>query len=145
MTRKKTLQLVCLFVGIVVAGTGFWGISTAWYYFTASPLRLGLPSDAQEVQYEYRDMFPSDYTCHIKARVTPEQFADYCREFKLTIHVPDRKYSDDIMWLSWRGPAPPPWFDPSESISETFDRQSRSEWTLAKYERGFLFVAAFSH
>jgi hypothetical protein len=119
-----------------------WGRMTQWGF------RRALPSNAEDVHEWFReDGFLPDYSYKLKAKISEEQFHQYVERFELTQHYPLRQYSDDIEpWLRWKADrAAPEWWDPSESLVQTFVRQSGDNWTYAKRERGYLYLKSIEH
>ena len=143
VTRKKWVLLglggACL---VAVLASLAW---YSWYRLSTSPLRLALPRGSTDVADMYVDMWP-DYSYFLKAKLpSTKAFAQYCTDMNLTPHSEQRSYSDNMTWLSWSSLEPIVWWKPSSSLSGTFVRQSGHEWTMAKYEDGYLYVHSFSH
>jgi hypothetical protein len=113
------------------------------------PLRAALPASAVDVQDFYEDMSP-DYGYYLTAKISQKDFAAYCASQGLTPHTPERKYSDDDFWLSWKAMRPNseksmPWWQPDDRLGDTFVSQNGHNWTMAKYQDGVMYVKAFSH
>ncbi len=142
LRKKRTLVAAFVLVLAVVivwlcSGAGQWGF------------RRALPPSAQDVhEWFQEDSFLPDYTYMLKARITEQEFRNYVDRFQLTPHTPARVYSQDTEpWLRWH-PArseTEAWWDPGESLSETFVRQEGDTWTFAKYENGYLYLYSLNH
>ena len=108
-----------------------------------------LPSTATEIQESvWADGFLPDYSYILRARISGQEFADFCLRLKLTPHSESRTYSDDKHWLSWT--ALPnvdggDWWGATESLERTFVRQDGTSWSFAKYENGYLYFQSLCH
>jgi|UniRef100_UPI00378382F2 hypothetical protein len=144
MVRISKKKLWCgLAVTIIsLAAWFFWPASNEWSFHRA------LPRSAQGVQEWYwADGFLPDYSYHLKARITQQEFDNYVKKLGLTPHTLERAYTDDVHWLNWQ--ALPQftngWFDPSDSLTATFVSQEGDCWAFAKYEKGNLYVTSLNH
>jgi hypothetical protein len=142
VSRKTTVVVFGIVFVIVVLVVAFGQRLTQW------PFRHALPSNAQDIHEWFReDGFLPDYAYKLKARISDKEFHAYVKRFELTPHHPDRQYSGDIKpWLHWRSQRPAiDWWDPSESLDNTFVRQVGDSWTYAKWERGYLYLKSLDH
>jgi hypothetical protein len=124
-----------------------WG-AWDWRELNVRPLRRALPSSAADVhEWGYADGFLPDFTYLLKARINPDEFQSYVKKARMTPHTADRKYDDDDTWLNWRfrGSCHETWWDPSDSIENTFVRNHGEEWGYAKYENGYIYVKSLDH
>ena len=140
--KRRWLRIVAILLA-VGAVYFLWMRPDQWRF------RRELPWSAQGIQeWHWSDGFLPDYSYHLKARITEEQFHTYIAKFGLALHTPTRQYSESPdPWLSWQS-APGfggGWWDPSESLEHTFVRQGHDTWTFAKYERGHLYLASLNH
>ena len=139
--RKRFVALVITLV-VVALVWAWWGRMNQWGF------RRALPSNAEDVHEWFReDGFLPDYSYQLKAKISDEQFHRYIERFELTPHSPERQYSEGPEpWLSWQNNGPTiEWWDPSESLAETFVKQSGDNWTYAKRERGYLYLKSLEH
>ncbi len=137
--RFVALVIVLLVVAMVWA---LWGQLNQWEF------RRALPSNAEDVHEWFReDGFLPDYRYKLKAKISDEQFHRYIERFELTPHSPQRRYSDSPeTWLRWQDHRrQTEWWDPSESLDETFVRQVGDTWTYAKREREYLYLQSINH
>jgi hypothetical protein len=111
--------------------------------------RRALPPSAEDVhEWSREDGFLPDYSYKLKAKISEDQFHLYIDRFQLTPHAPDRQYSQDAkIYLQWRAETNPEiaWWNPTESLAETFVRQVGDNWTFAKRERGYLYLKSLDH
>ncbi len=144
MRKRTRILAACAGAGLLVFGC-WW----AGWEMTTPPARKALPWSAREVRDEGSEDFPSDYTYYLKARIAAEGFAPYCRKLGLSPHSQGRKYAADATWLSWMpltlSGKDIPWWDPSGSLEGTWVQQEGHSWTLAKFERGFVYLKSLSH
>ncbi len=139
--RRRFVALVLAVVVVAVAWAS-WGRMTQWGF------RRALPSNAEDVHEWIReDGFLPDYSYKLKAKISDEDFHRYIDRLKLTPNAAGRQYSQDAeAWLRWQpDPAAPEWWNPSESLAETFVRHSGDNWTYAKRERGYLYLKSLEH
>lgn len=134
--------LIMALVAALAVATLAWIVSERWNQWE---FRRVLPRDAQDV-HEFAQEFGllPDYTYQLKAKISEEQFRRYVKRLGLTPHFPGRQFTDDPAWLSWeRGD--PDWWDPSGSLDGTYVEQIGDTWTLAKRERGYLYLWSVCH
>src|SRR5688572_18330631 len=121
-----------------------------WFFWPSSQwsFRRALPRTAQDVhEWYWEDRFLPDYSYHLKAKITPDEFQRYVQRLGLTLHTPVRQYQDDMHWLSWQS-APGftnRWWDVSDSLVGTYVEQGHDTWSFAKYERGYVYVSSLNH
>jgi len=112
-----------------------------WARFHEWGFRRELPWSAKDVHERYdSDVLLPDYSYNLKAKITQGEFRLYVTKFGLTPHTSTRQYSespDPI--LNWQS-ATNSWWDPSDSMQNTFVWQGGTTWTFAKYERGHLYL-----
>jgi hypothetical protein len=143
---KGTVTLVGVLLALVLAG-GF-----GWVFLARSDewvFRRNLPGTAVDVsEWDRSETLLPDYSYHLKASITEEQFGIYITKFGLTPHSETRQYSQSPSpWLSWQA-APGfqgSWWDPSDTLAGTFVHQEGDTWTFAKYENGYLYLASLNH
>ena len=118
----------------------------AWDYFTTEPLKRALP-DGAEVLYERRLSRPPDFSCYLKVDMDESSFREYCRRLGLTPHHPDRKYTDDTMWLSWDvlSEGRDEDWNPTPGMAGWYVKQVGDGWTFAKWENGTMYLKALTH
>ena len=107
-----------------------------------------LSTNATDVlEWSWSDGFLPDYSYVMRARVSRSDFESFCTALSLTLHTPDRSYTDDAHWLAWS--APPgftnTWWDVSPSLEGTYVSQGNDTWSFAKYENGFLYFQSLNH
>jgi hypothetical protein len=110
--------------------------------------RKKLPWSATDIHEIYWTDFPlPDYSYNLKAKISESQFLKYISKFGLSPHTTDRQYSDDVIWLNWD--APPDnkgsWWNPTDSLTNTFVWQGNDTWIFAKYEHGYLYLGSLNH
>jgi hypothetical protein len=139
--KKKFLLLVLVPLLLFAFIAGY-----AYYWFTASDLRRELPWAASEIKEQSYDLFP-DYSYFLKAKMPEKDFAKYVGGLGLTLHTSASQYGDDMQWLHW--PSPPfrqlDWWNPTPSLEQTYVQQAGHEWTLVKYEDGYVYATSYSH
>jgi len=135
--RQHRLKLI----GIYALGICLTYNLLGWDFRKELPL---LASDVHE--HFYADGFLPDYSYFLKAKMSEQQFQRYIAKFKLTLHTPDRKYSEDL-WLDWGGShlAPLSWWDPGKTLEHTYVWEGGDTWTFAKYEHGYLYLKSLNH
>ncbi len=140
--RPRT-RLVAIGLAVVVASLTWILWADQWKF------RRELPRGAEDVHEWIReDGFLPDYSYMLKAKLTEKQFREYVERLELTPHSPMRHYTQDAQpWLRWdKGhDAETDWWDPSESLEDTFVSQRGDIWTYAKYERGYLYLKSLNH
>ena len=105
---------------------------------------------------QFEDGFLGDGTYKLKAKITKAQFDSIVKALGATPHTKKRKYTDDIMWLSWGTKPIDPFsdniqkkvtksWDPDDSTSSSYVIQRGNSWTLLKLERGFLYFLSINH
>ena len=107
-----------------------------------------LPEKATEIEeWSWSDGFLPDYTYFMRARVSESGFTEFITKLDLTLHTASRSYSQDVSMLSWHysPEGNVAWWNPSESLQETYVSESSDTWTFAKYEGGFLYFHSFSY
>ena len=127
-------------------------VGVGWF-ISARPdqwaFRRALPWSASDVhEWIWSETLLPDYSYHLKARVTEEEFGRYTARFGLTPHAETRQYSEAApLWLSWRTPDnfKGDWWTPSETLNGTFVANEGRTWTFAKYEHGYLYLASLAH
>ena len=138
----RWLHILAIFLAICFA----WFL---WYRPDQWRFRHKLPWSAQDVHEWHReDGFLPDYSYLLKAKITEAQFRRYITKFGLTSHTASRQYSESPdPWLSWEA-APSfdgGWWNPSDSLEDTFVWQGYDTWTFAKYEHGYLYLSSINH
>jgi len=137
------LMTPVLVVGVLIFGFPF----SRSGHFTPS-WKSELPSTATEVYEEGSgEKIPGDYSYRMRAKVSEEEFADFCKRLEMTLHTEDREYDDLEYGFSWEGnPAGcGGWWVPTDSTEETFVWQKGHTWSYAKYEDGHLYFGSFKH
>jgi hypothetical protein len=109
------------------------------------PHRKALPIATLDVhEWEWHDFLITDYAYCLKAKMSRGEFIEYIALFDLSLHPATPKRSDDMPPPQWSGPDEPnDWWDVTETMDSTYYIWPRYDsWTLAKYERGYLYLHA---
>jgi len=140
MTKtKKRWLLAGACVGILAAfAAGGWYV---WYTLTTRPAVRALPSSASDLHEFYRDSgFPLyDYEYKMKARMPLEEFSTYVARLGLSPSVrgPGGPVPD---WTS----GDPDWWNPTFSPVRTYYHVEEDSGEMAKWEKGWVYVYAWS-
>lgn len=115
----------------------------AYDYFTMG-FRKALPFSTWDIQESYwSDGFLPDYSYCLKAKMTREEFEAYISRFGLTLNptIPDLG-RDEMPSPSWGGPwGGASWWDVTSTMDSTYYEWPKLDnWTLAKYEHGYLYL-----
>ncbi len=141
--RRPGKQFVAMAIAALIVVALAWPL---WTWMNQWEFRRALSSNAEDVHEWVRaDGFLPDYTYKLKAKISEEEFHRYIERFQLTPHFPGRGYMDDPHWLKWQDRKGTEWWDPSESLAETFVKQSGDNWTYAKREGGYLYLKSLEH
>lgn len=145
--KKSTKFRGCLIALAVLGVVGT--IAFLWIRPDQSSARRALPFSAEDIHEWEKDFgFLPDFTYHLKAKITEEQFHRYVEKLGLTPHPSTREYlQSSVPWLSWESlpGSVGDWWDPSDSLDFTFVLHERDFWMFAKYEHGYLYLTALDH
>jgi hypothetical protein len=144
---RKTSKTFCIKASLATIAIYGAGIIFCYQMFTWS-FRKELPWSATDIQEAYHsDTLLPDYDYRLKAKVSEAQFQKYIKKFNLSLHTKDRKYSDDVIWLHWSAPSKSKsgWWNPTDSLTNTFVWQGSDTWIFAKYENGYLYLGSLNH
>jgi len=142
--RPLRRELWRLSFGVAASGLAIVGI----YHLFIYPEDRALPWGAREVHRNlWSDGFLPDFSYHMKVQVSAEEARDYMARVGLTRAASLPLHAS---WLSRPVSMPSrvdtSWWDPSPDSGDTYSREwSTTCFTIAKYERGWLYVYALDH
>ena len=144
---RKASKKFCMKASLATIGIYGAGIVLCYQMFTWS-FRKELPWSATDIiETYYSDTLLPDYDYRLKAKITESQFQNYIKSFELSLHTNERKYSDDVVWLYWGASSKSKggWWNPTDSLTNTFVWQGNDTWIFAKYENGYLYLGSINH
>ena len=142
---KLTKRTKIIIVVLILAGGVF-----LW----ARPREGLLPKNAEIVySTEQHDGFLPDGSMKIKARIRESDFPGVVKRLGASLHAPQRKYSDDILWLDWSPEIGTDFkpvigvskWNPTSDLSATYVSQEGDSWEYVKFEDGYLFYKYINH
>jgi len=110
------------------------------YYLFESPQRRALPWGASNIHEHYwSDGLLPDYSYHLRADITRDQFLEYAERLDLSPHDPQGDPHD----YSWHWNAPARWWTPPQTMERVYSETYRRGGTYIGYYNGQVFVYSF--